>query len=111
MPEQWFIIALLLKNDLIEIFWGFMNWKKHPLEYNHASTYLDDIYEVCNKLDKTSYHATAQYQLHKQHGNNVYKYKRNKNTTWYIIYDFDILNNVVFIKHIMPNHTTITEIK
>jgi hypothetical protein len=98
------------QNDLIEIFWGLMTWEKHPLEYNHATAYLDDIYEVCNKLDKISYHTNTQYQLHKQYGNKVYKYRRNKNTTWYIIYEYDIVNNVVLIKHIIPNHTTTGDI-
>jgi len=97
------------QQDLIEIFWGLITWEKHPLEYSHAVAYLDDIYEVCNSLDYTNYHASTQYQLHKQFGSKVYKYKRNKNTTWYIIYDFDISNNSLLIKHILPNHTTIEE--
>jgi len=44
--------------------------------------------------------------MHKRIGDKVYKYRRNKNTTWYIIYDYDELNNIVNIKQIIPNHTT-----
>lgn len=96
----------IAQNDLVEIFWGLLTWDKHPLEYNHVTTYLDDIYDVCNKLDKLKYHTKTQFQLHKQFGNKVYNYRRNKNTTWYIIYDYDETNNAVYIKHIMPNHTS-----
>lgn len=102
--------SAIAQHDLIEIFWGLITWEKHPLEYNHASTYLDDIYAVCNRLDQESYHANTHYQIHKRFGDKVYKYRRNKNTTWYIIYDYDTQNNNVFIKHIIPNHTTITGI-
>jgi len=101
--------SAIAQQDLIEIFWGLLTWEKHPLEYNHASTYLDDIYDVCNSLDQMSHHANTRYQIHKRFGNKVYKYRRNKNTTWYIIYDYDSTNNIVYIKHLIPNHTTILE--
>jgi len=94
------------QNDLINIFWGLLTWDKHPLEYNHVSSYLDDIRDVCNNLDHLSYHSKVKLLLHKQFGDNVYTYRRNKNTTWYIIYDFDESNNTVYVKHIMPNHTS-----
>lgn len=97
----------IAQNDLIEIFWGLLTWEKHPLEYDHVSGYLDDLQDMCNKPDKLRYHSKAQFQIHKQFGEIVYKYRRNKNTTWYIIYDYDETKNLVFIKHIMPNHTSL----
>ena len=97
----------IAQNDLIEIFWGLLTWEKHPLEYDHVSSYLDVLQDMRNKLDKLSYHSKAQFQIHKQFGEIVYKYRRNKNTTWYIIYDYDETKNLVFIKHIMPNHTSL----
>lgn len=96
----------IAQNDLTDLFWGLLTWDKHPLEQDHVSSYLDDLQDICNRLDQLSYHAKAQLQLHKKFGDNVYKYRRNKNTTWYIIYDFDELNNIVYINHIMPNHTS-----
>jgi hypothetical protein len=98
--------SAIAQNDLIEIFWGLITWKKHPLEYEHAASYLDDIYEICNKLDQKHYHDNVLYPMHKRIGDKVHKYRRNKNTTWYIIYDYDELNNIVNIKQIIPNHTT-----
>ena len=47
------------QNDLIDIFWGLLTWDKHPLEFNHVSVYLDDLRDVCNKLDQLSYHSKA----------------------------------------------------
>lgn len=96
----------IAQNDLIEIFWGLLTWEKHPLEYDHVLTYLDDLHTVCNNLDQLSYHSKAQLQSHQEFGDSVYKYRRNRNTTWYIIYDFDKVNNIVYIKHIMPNYTS-----
>ena len=31
----------------------------------------------------------------------------NKNTTWYILYDYNKQKNIVYINHIISNHTTI----
>jgi hypothetical protein len=53
------------QHELTEIFWGLINWPKHPLEYNHASTYLDDLHQICSLLDKTNYHANVQIETHK----------------------------------------------
>ncbi len=96
------------QHDLTEIFWGLINWPKHPLEFNHASAYLDDIHVICNNLDKTNYHANVQFEIHKKYGKKVFNYTRNKNTTWYIIYDIDVVSNTIYIQHITSNHITIT---
>ena len=72
----------IAQNDLIEIFWGLLTWEKHPLEYDHVSGYLDDLQDMCNKPDQLRYHSKAQFQIHKQFGEIVYKYRRNKNTTY-----------------------------
>lgn len=97
------------QNDLTEIFWGLINWAKHPLEYSHASAYLDDIHQICSTLDKTNYHADVQFEIHKKYGKKVFKYTRNKNTTWYIVYDVDFVSNIIYIQHISSNHITISE--
>ncbi len=72
------------EKDLFEILVGLANWDKHPLGIEHALSYYDDIRDTCDKLDQSSYHAPAQYPAHIKYGKNVYKYTRNKNTTWYI---------------------------
>ncbi len=96
----------LADEDLSNIFIGLTIWKKHPLEFNHAANYVDDIVDSCDKLDQSSYHENSQFLEHIEFGEKVYKYIRNKNTTWYIIYDFDVNSNTVYIQHITSNHIT-----
>lgn len=103
------LFSHLAENDLASIFIGLSLWKKHPLEYEHAIKYVDDIVDVCENLDKTSYHIDVQYEIHKQYGKKVHCYNRNKSTTWYIIYDVDLLSNTVYVQHITSNHVTISE--
>ena len=42
------------KNDLKNTLWGLANWKKHPLEYEHAASYVSDIRKeadtICTKF-------------------------------------------------------------
>ena len=94
-------------NDLDEILQGMLNWEKMTLTFEHISNYISDIIDVCDQLDQTNYHTNSKYQIHKQFGNKVYKYRRNRNTTWYILYDYNKQNNIVYINHIISNHTTI----
>lgn len=96
----------LSENELFNIVIGLANWEKHPIELEHALSYYDDIREACDKLDKINYHADCQYETHKIYGKKVFQYCRNKQTTWYIIYDVDIETNTIFIQHITSNHLT-----
>jgi hypothetical protein len=50
----------MAENDLSGIFIGLSLWKKHPLEFEHAMKYVDDIVDVCENLDKTNFHANVQ---------------------------------------------------
>lgn len=70
-----------------------------------ASDYLLDLEAICNKLDKTIYHSPVVFLQHKQFGSFVHRYRRNKNTTWYIIYNKDEYKNI-FIQRIISNHLT-----
>lgn len=93
------------KMDLSNILTGLMEWPKHPLETEHALQYVDDIFAVCDSLDMKIYHANTVYPVHKLYGSKVYTYKRNRQTTWYIIYNLDRHGNV-FINKIMSNYQT-----
>lgn len=95
--------------DLDDIYEGLLNWKKIQLERISVIDYVVDIVDVCATIDQTFFHADAQYMSHKKFGEKVYKYTRNNNTTWYIIYDFDEASNTVYIQHITSNHVTISE--
>jgi len=92
--------------DLANIFDGLLNWRKHSIEYDHAVSYHNDIKEICESLDQPGFHFDTKYRIHKQFGKKIFPYRRNKNTTWYIIYDYDKTYNIVYIQHIMPNHIT-----
>jgi hypothetical protein len=94
------------EEQLSNIFIGLTKWKKHPLEYDHAASYVDHIVDYCEILDQTSYHALARYAGHKKFGKHIFKYTRNKSTSWYIIYDVEIESNTIYIQHISSNHTT-----
>lgn len=95
--------------DLANIFDGLLTWKKHQIEYNHTVLYHNDIRDICETLDQTPFHFESKYRIHRQFGKKIFPYRRNRNTTWYIIYDYDKKNNIVYIQHIMPNHTTATD--
>ena len=95
--------------DLDDIFEGLLSWTKHNLEYNHVVKYHNELRKVCDSLDTNTYHFEAKIEIHKQYGKKVYCYKRNKNTTWYIIYDVDLASNTIYIQHITSNHLTISE--
>jgi len=98
-------------NYLDEILQGMLNWKKIKLSFEHITNYISDIIDVCDKLDQTSYHANTKNQYQKLFGNKVYKYRRNKNTTWYILYNYSKYDNIVYINHITSNHTAIAGTK
>lgn len=92
--------------DLDQILEGLLSWSKHQLEYDHVVDYHNELKTVCNSLDTLSIHLKAKYTEHKLFGTNVFKYRRNKQTIWYIIYNYDHLNNIVYVNHIVSNHTT-----
>ena len=94
-------------NDLDDILEGLHAWRKHTLTREFCLSYISDLVDVCDSLDKKNIHFSAVYESHKLYGDKVHKYVRNKNTTWYIIYDIDISNNV-FINKIISNHLTIS---
>ena len=75
--------------DLRDIFDGLLSWEKHELEYLHVVSYHNDLKNTCKTLDQILYHVPCNYLVHKKFGNFVHRYRRNKNTTWLIIYNKD----------------------
>ena len=94
-------------DDLDEILEGLLNWKKFTLTRDFCLSYISDLVDVCDSLDTVTIHIKTVYETHKRYGEKVYKYSRNKSTTWYIIYDIDLYNNV-YINKIISNHLTIS---
>lgn len=79
--------------------------EKIELSRELVLNYLSDLKEACESLSLKNYHFNASYSDHKRYGFKMFKYKRNPNTTWYIIYDVDIYNNI-YINKIISNHLT-----
>ncbi len=98
----------LANKDLNNIFIGLIIWKKHQLSIGHVLSYVADIEFECESLDKKIIHDISYYSIHKKFGEYVHRYKRNQHTTWYIIYNVDVLGNV-WIERIINNHLTISE--
>ena len=95
------------KNDLDNIVTGLLEWDKITLSVTEVMQYVDDISDICNLLDNYTYHNKAKYKEHLKYGKYAYPYKRNKNTTWYIIYDIDNNNNIL-VKKIISNYLTVS---
>ncbi|KAA6301246.1 MAG: hypothetical protein EZS26_002555 [Candidatus Ordinivivax streblomastigis] len=94
------------KEDLRNILWGLATWKKHPLGYEHALQYVDDIQAEVDTICTKFYHANATHPLHKKYGNKVHTYKRNSNTQWFAIYDWNTLLRIALVNLIVNNHQT-----
>ena len=91
--------------DLDEIYLGLYNWDKVQLSIEFLEMYIDDIIKQCYELDKLSFHFKTTYSFHKRFGSKVHRYRRNNQTTWYIIYNVDNENNI-FVTKIISNYTT-----
>jgi hypothetical protein len=94
-------------SDLDEILKGLLTWHKHTLTREYCLSYISDILNICDNLATQTFHLDTQYEIHKRYGKKVYKYSRNKNTIWYIIYNTDTNNNI-FINKIINNYLTIS---
>ena len=95
------------ESDLDDILEGLLTWQKHSLTREFCMDYVSDIIDVCDSLDNKKFHLNTLYETHKHYGKKVFKYFRNKNTTWYIIYDTDSYNNI-FINKIISNYLTVS---
>ncbi|GHV58262.1 hypothetical protein FACS1894182_09710 [Bacteroidia bacterium] len=93
------------RQDINQILVGLILWKKYQLTYEEILDYIRDREQVCESLDSKIFHNKVFYAIHKQYGDYVHCYKRNRKTSWYIIYDMDLLNDVS-IKKIMNNYLT-----
>jgi hypothetical protein len=94
------------KDDLKIILWGLANWKKHPLGYNHAVSYVSDIRKEADTICTKLFHQNCIYKQHLNYGEKIHTYKRNTHTQWYIIYDWDAVNRVAYVLKILNNHLT-----
>ncbi|MDR0828786.1 MAG: hypothetical protein LBN95_01550 [Prevotellaceae bacterium] len=57
--------------DLEDILYGLLTWNKHYISEEHARNYVDDIKDICNSLDKRTFHFNAVYEDHCKYGSSV----------------------------------------
>jgi plasmid stabilization system protein ParE len=93
-----------VRQDLEDIFYGLVTWKKHPLTWEHAKQYVRDIRQEADTICKKSHHFKAALNLHKKFGTMVHVYQRNRHTQWYIIYWWDTVNRVAYVTKIINNY-------
>jgi hypothetical protein len=93
--------------DLDNIVIGLLEWNKVALTISEVLQYTDDIVNTCYQLDGLIRHSRAKYKDHLKYGAYSFQYRRNKKTTWYLIYNIDSFGNI-FVNKIMSNHLTLS---
>ena len=94
------------EDDFVEILTGLAVWEKHPLGYEHAMHYVSDIRKETDTICTKLYHRDCIYNQHLKYGKKIYVYKRNSQTQWYIIYNWDEINRIAFVTKILNNYLT-----
>jgi hypothetical protein len=97
----------LAKQDLIDTLYGLITWKKHELNVDHCERYVDDIVDVIDTICKKTVHRNCVSPSHLKYGDKFFTYKRNYNTQWYFIYNWDKDHRIAYLNRIMNNHITV----
>ena len=96
-------------DDIEEIFVGLLAWSTNNgqpiMSFNEVWDYRNALFNAGNLLDSLTFDVKAKYNIHKQYGQFVCQYNRNRHTQWYFIYDK--IGNNVFINKIVSNYQTI----
>jgi len=100
------IYSQLAKQDLIDTLYGLITWEKHTITIEHAESYVDDIVDVIETIGNKTFHRNCIRRSHLKFENKIFTYNRNKNTTWYFIYNWDKVNRIAYTNKIMNNHLT-----
>jgi len=98
-------------DDIEKIFIGLLEWHTKDnwqpiMTFDDVWKYRDDLFNVGNSLDTLLYNDKAQYDIHKKHGQYIYRYNRNQRTQWYFIYDKT--GEDIFINKIISNYLTVS---
>ncbi len=84
---------------------GLLLWENFELTAKFVFKYIEEIKFQCETIEQKSIHFKTAYYIHKQYGENVHVYRRNSNTSWYIIYIIDTFGSI-FINKIIFDYTT-----
>jgi hypothetical protein len=85
---------------------GLASWEKHPLEYEHAMQYVSDMRKEADNICKKSFHRNCVYDIHKKYGNKIQVYRRNKQTQWNLIYNWEKFSRIAYVNKILNNYLT-----
>jgi hypothetical protein len=89
------------EQDLSDTVIGLLLWKKVTITEEEALRYADDVYEMAQSIPYLLQHKKCQYDAHEQYGKYQLKYRRNRRTTWYIIYDIEHNSGNILIELIV----------
>ena len=98
--------SLTAEDDFVEILNGLAVWEKHPLGHEYAMQYVSDIRKEADTICTKFYHRKCTSGQHLQYGEKIYVYKRNAQTQWYIIYNWDEINRIAYVTKILNNYLT-----
>jgi flavin-binding protein dodecin len=90
-------------NNLYRLVLKLIGLKGKPHSLDEAIAYMLDIKNACQTIETLTYHRNTTRAEHVKFGKKVHAYKRNFQTTWYIIYDIAD-NQDIIIKKILCNH-------
>jgi len=94
------------EDDFVKILNGLAVWEKHPLGHKHAMQYISDIRKEADTICTNLYHRKCVSEQHLKYGEKLYVYKRNSQTQWYIIYNWDEKNRIAYVTKILNNYIT-----
>jgi hypothetical protein len=94
------------EDDFVEILNSLAVWRKHPLGHEHAMKYVSDIRKDADMICKNYFHPNCTYEQHLNYGEKIHVYKRNTQTQWYIIYNWDVVNGTAYVVKILNNYLT-----
>ena len=98
-------VSYQAKIDLDNILIGLLSWEKHTLSVEFTDNYIEAIVSQCYSLETKLRHQNCIFKMHKKYGEKFIRYHRNRQTTWYIIYNIDPYNNIT-IEKIISNYQT-----
>jgi len=98
--------SLAAEDDFVEILNGLAVWEKHPLGHKHAMQYVSDIRQEADTICTKFFHQNCTYKQHLKYGEKISVYKRNSQTQWYIIYNWDVKNRIAYVTKILNNYLT-----
>lgn len=98
-------ISRLAKIDLDNILIGLLTWDKIALSVAETEKYIDEIVDSCYELDKKQRHQNCIFEIHRHAGEKFIRYRRNKHTIWYIVYNISS-NGDIFVERIFNNYQT-----